>query len=100
DARFAGSSGRGWRDDSRPAGGTSPKPRDGSIKSVSLPRLIEVAQIRRLLAFASGHQIAVGAQKIILLADGDVVVGFIAIILVPDRIFLAAIALHHCPRPR
>src|SRR5262245_20243255 len=36
----------------------------------SLPRLIEISQIGRLLAFASRHQIAIGAQKIILFADG------------------------------
>src|SRR6266700_4846775 len=55
----------------------------------SLTRWIEISQIRRLLALSGGHQVAIGAQKIVFLADGDMIVVFIAIVFVPNRIFLA-----------
>src|SRR5262249_7572364 len=74
--------------------------RSNRAERPSLPRLVEISQIWRLLAFASRHQIAIGAQKIILFTNGDVVVGFIAIIFVPNRIFLPSIVFHHRPRPR
>src|SRR5260370_39003338 len=64
----------------------------------SLPRLLEVFQIRGWLVLLGGHQIAVRAQEIVLLADGDVVIVLGTIVLVPDRIVLAAKLLGHRPR--
>src|SRR5579883_1621928 len=62
--------------------------------------LPEVAQVRRRLAFARRHQVAVAADEIIALADDDVVVVLGAIVLVPDHVADAAIAFVHRPRPR
>src|SRR4051812_49436187 len=49
------------------------------------PRLVEESQIRRRLVLASGHQMVVGAQEIVLLADDDMTVVLGANGLAPDR---------------
>src|SRR5438132_9876837 len=63
----------------------------------SVSRGVEVAQVRRLLALLRGHQIAVGAHKVVLLADHDVIIVLGAEVLVPFGILLAPIVLHHFP---
>src|SRR5262245_44790671 len=65
----------------------------------SAPDGVEIAQVRRSLIPAGGHQIAVGTHKIVLLSDDNVNIVFVAIVFVPDRIFDAAIALADGPRP-
>src|SRR6516164_11428187 len=35
----------------------------------SIPRLIEILQVRRLLGLASGHQVAISAQVMVLVAN-------------------------------
>src|SRR6266581_4748836 len=60
----------------------------------SIPRRVEVAQVRRLLAFLGRHQIAVSAHKIVLLADHDVIVVLGAEVLVQLDIPLAPVGLH------
>src|SRR5262249_18685288 len=64
--------------------------------------LLEVAQIRRLLAFLDRHQVAVGGHEIALLADIDVLVVLRAIVEIPDQIGtgLAHVSLGHRPGPR
>src|SRR4051812_45924461 len=66
----------------------------------SLLGLPEMPQVRRRLVLARRHQIAVGAQQVILLADEDVLVVLAAGIFEPDRRWRAAITAHHHPRPR
>src|SRR5690349_4796685 len=64
--------------------------------------LLEVAQIRRLLAFLDRHQVAVGGHEIALVADEDVLVVLRTIIEVPHDVGtgLAHVALGHRPGPR
>src|SRR5712691_6017657 len=61
--------------------------------------LLEIAQIRRLLAFLDRHQVAVGGQEVALLADVDVLIVLGAIIEVPHDVGtgLAHISLGHRP---
>jgi len=49
----------------------------------SILRLLEISQIRRLLSLLCGHQIAVCAEKIAVLADHDMIVVFIAVVFGP-----------------
>ena len=46
-------------------------------------RLSEISQIGRRLILPGEHQQAVGAQEIVFLADDDVIVALVAIVLVP-----------------
>src|SRR5712671_6662741 len=66
----------------------------------ALCRGAEIAQIRRLLAFAGGHQVAIAAEKIILLANDHVHVALGAVVLRPPHIAVATITLHYRPWPR
>src|SRR6266700_2619066 len=62
---------------------------------------LEIFQIGSRLAFADGHQIAVGGQNVVLLADGDVVVVLGANIFGPDHLLLVPLAMRaarHRPR--
>ena len=53
---------------------------------LSLLGRIEVAQVRRFLVLAHRHQIAVGAQEVVLFPDQDVTVVFIAVVWKPTDI--------------
>src|SRR5260370_25669539 len=66
----------------------------------SLLGLLEISQIRRRLVLLGGHQIAVRAQHIALVADVDELLTLGAYILDPDRprICVAAVGLVHRPR--
>src|SRR5215469_12732210 len=68
----------------------------------SLPRLLEISQVRRRLAFAGRHQIAIAAAIIGLLPDPDQLVVAGAVIFEPFRILgrQTAIGLRHRPRAR
>jgi hypothetical protein len=48
----------------------------------SLSGLIEISQIRWLLTLFCGHQVAIRAEKIILFADADMIVVFIAALVI------------------
>src|SRR5215475_6455687 len=61
---------------------------------------VEMPQIRRGLVLLYGHQIAVGAEHIVLLADEHVIEVFGAVILGPYHRRQARIALLHRPWPR
>src|ERR1700681_2116049 len=65
----------------------------------SLLCLIEVAQIRRLLALLGGHQVAFRALEIHLVADEDQSAALHAHILGPDRelAVLAPVFFRHRP---
>src|SRR5262249_27373668 len=65
-------------------------------------RLLGIFQIRRRLVLASGHQEPVGAEHVVFIGDGDVIVGFAAILLAPRGIGVQAapVVLHHSPRTR
>src|SRR6516164_356671 len=64
----------------------------------SLSRLLlEVAQVRRGLVLARGHQIAVAAHEVVFLADDYVVVVLVAIVLVPHDLADAAVTLVDSP---
>src|SRR5262245_28646967 len=52
-----------------------------------LLRLVEISQIRRRLILLRGHQVAIGAQEIILLADDHMMVVLGTNRLAPDRVF-------------
>src|SRR5215510_16177590 len=66
----------------------------------SLPRPVEIAQIGRRLVLPGRHQVSVGAQKIVLAADGDMEVALGADGLAPHwpRSLRAAVGLVHGPR--
>src|SRR5262249_464466 len=68
----------------------------------SLLRLVEIAQVGRRLVFLRGHQVAVGAEHVVLATNMDVIVAFRADIFAPirSRIGVALVALEHLPRPR
>src|ERR1700722_9042962 len=71
-----------------------------STRSPSLHR-IEIAQVRRRLAFAGRHQAAVGAEEIVLPADEEVVVvGAFAGMLEPCGLAFAPVDPGHRPWPR
>src|SRR5207302_1520314 len=63
---------------------------------------LEIAQVRRRLTLPGRHQIAVGAEKIILAPDLDVTVAFRANLFEPLGSFdlLANVFLGHRPRAR
>ena len=66
----------------------------------SLPHRLEMAQVGRRLVLLLRHQVALAAEEIDLLIDGDVVVGLDAVVLLPgDVLRVASVALHHGPRP-
>src|SRR5258705_11721576 len=71
-------------------------------RSASLPRRIEITQVRRRLALAARHQEAIGAQVVDLAADPDQRGPLDAIGLDPVemRLRLAQISLVDGPRPR
>src|SRR5205823_3049775 len=71
-------------------------------KGAPQPILLEIPQVRRRLALLGRHQESVVAQHIVLAAQEDVLIGFDASGLGPDRPHLrrAAIILNHRPRPR
>src|ERR1700677_5318554 len=60
-------------------------------------RLVEEVQVRRLLAFLSRHQDAVGTAHVDLIADLDVVVVLRTDGLDPDRVAYAVVVLHDGP---
>jgi hypothetical protein len=62
-------------------------------------RLLEVAEVRRRLILSYGHQFAVGAQKILLRANRDMIVTLPAIVFGPEGILLAIVNAVHDPRP-
>src|SRR5207253_9187741 len=71
-----------------------------SLQRLSLSlttRSFEVPQIGRLLVLLCRHQIAVGAQEIVFLADDHMMIVLGAIIGVPDRLVIAAEFLGHRP---
>src|SRR5580658_6386658 len=52
---------------------------DRSLRPLpSLPRLLEIAQVRRRLILLGGHQHAVAAEEIVFRADDDLVVALVA----------------------
>src|SRR5262249_10116833 len=66
-----------------------------------IPILFEMLQIRTRLPLLCGPDQAVGANEVVLLADANVLVVFLTIVLEPDRVVtLAAIVLDDCPRTR
>src|SRR5205807_6884437 len=75
-----------------------PPPLQGEAKSsapISLP--LEIPQIRRRLILVGGHQLAVGAQELALLAEEDVEIVFRAGVLDPGRVAQPAVGLVHGP---
>src|SRR5262249_40168798 len=66
----------------------SPRRRGPAASRQSLLlRLVEISQIRRRLILLRGHQVAIGAQEIILLADDHMMVVLGTNRLAPDRVF-------------
>src|SRR5262249_59922258 len=59
--------------------------------SASLPRLLEIPQIRRGLILLGGHQEAVPAENIMLIGDPNVSVVLGAIVVEPNRIVIALV---------
>src|SRR5216684_8122793 len=68
------------------------------ICASSLQRLIEISQVRRLLALLDGHQMAVRTQQVVFLADGDVVIAFDTIVFRPDDLLLTTVIPRDRPR--
>src|SRR3989442_1496074 len=71
------------------------------LPSQSLPRLLEISQVRRRLVLAGRHQHVIAAQEINLLADGDqrAALGTIGLVPVGARTWVAHISFVHGPRP-
>src|SRR5262245_188544 len=69
-------------------------------QSVALSITLEILQVGRLLALLAGHDGAVTAEVIDLVADGDPGLTLRAIVLGPPHSLLALEGLHHGPRPR
>src|SRR5205814_6147756 len=67
---------------------------------LSLLGRIEVAQVRRLLALAHRHQIAVGAHHVVLISNRDMRVAFGAIVFHPTHLVLTTEALGRRPGAR
>src|SRR5262249_49483575 len=65
-----------------------------------LLHLIEILQIRRRLVLAHWHDGAVGAEEIDLLADGDVRLTLIAIVVRPPDLIATSESFEYRPRPR
>src|SRR5205823_3849706 len=61
-------------------------------------RLIEIAQIRRLLAFSDRHQEAICAQEIVVPANDDVLIIEATGVLLPYAIAVAPVAPGDRPR--
>src|SRR5262245_12943783 len=61
---------------------TAPSP---TRKNRQKPLLLEIAQVRRRLVLLRRHQLAVGAQIVVLLADTDVGIELRAHVRLPDR---------------
>src|SRR5262249_2836623 len=77
---------------------TGPALRGSTIPALPLC-LIEIAQVGRGLVLAGRHQLAIGAQEIVVLADDDMVVVLAADVLVPDDVaLLADVSLGDGPR--
>src|SRR5262249_7911313 len=76
--------------------------RQWAVAPGSLSRLIEISKIRRPLTLLCRHDHSVGAEKVRLSLDADMMVVFHAVILEPPRMRVgtAAIALGHNPRTR
>src|SRR6516164_9879415 len=74
---------------------------NSSSRALSLRRL-EILQVRRRLVIAGGHEVAVSAEEVVLLADDDLIVALHARALVPFRpwIGVAAKRLVDAPWPR
>jgi hypothetical protein len=70
--------------------------------NVICPRSIEILQIRRRLILARGHQRAIRAQEVVVLAEYDLCVVLAAIILGPvrTRIRIEDVSFVYGPRPR
>src|SRR5438067_10896746 len=64
--------------------------------------LLEIPQVRRLLAFPGRHQQTIAAEHVALGADQDVLVVLGAIDLAPERMrgCFATVGLHHGPGAR
>ena len=67
---------------------------------VLLPCLVEIFQIRRRLIFLYGHQIAIGTDHIVLFADEDLLVTFVADIFRPVGLGGAFVFPRHRPWTR
>src|SRR5215831_11117368 len=66
--------------------------------AASFSRLLEVAQVRRRLVLLGGHQQPVAGQEIIFLADYHVIVGFVAIVVLPQFVAVTTVGLGDRPR--
>src|SRR5262249_19090464 len=68
----------------------------------SLPRLLEIPQIRGLLALFGGHQQAISTHHIVLLADANVRIALGAVPRNPHRarVGIANVILGHRPGTR
>src|SRR5262245_66615457 len=63
--------------------------------------LIEISQVRRWLVLLLRHEQAVATDEVDLLVDGDIGVGFDAVVLLPrDVLGTPPVVLHHSPWPR
>jgi hypothetical protein len=62
--------------------------------------LLKISQVRRRLILSGRHEITIPAQEIIILANVDVMVILVAIVLHPSNFGLAPIGLVDCPRMR
>ena len=73
-----------------------------AIRAIDVVPLLEISQVRSLLALLGGHQIAVPAHHVIFLADDDVIVGLGTVFFVPVRVRLCAapVVFHYRPGPR
>src|SRR6266852_928742 len=68
--------------------------------AASLSRLLEISQIRRRLVFLGGHQQAVAGKEVVFLAEHHMIVGLVAIIVLPQFVAVTPICLGDRPRPR
>ena len=63
-------------------------------------RLLKISQVGRRLILSGRHEITIPAQEIIMLADVDVMIVLVAIVLYPSNLGLAPIGFVNCPRLR
>src|SRR6266853_3716776 len=77
-------------------------PSSGFLPRASLPRLLEIPQIRRCLVLFGGHEQPIPAQEIVLRANDDLVVALCAGREAPVRmgVGVAPECLVDAPRPR